>query len=560
MEEEAIYSSSIDENLSKTTTDGPICTIIVRVLKRYAYSKTLLFMDVTYFNEEEKQYEFGSIVVRSENLSLLSGIISGHVLKVKGIIQNHHISLGDGPNRPSILTLPEDIEVLEPWNMGAYGFFSFEVVHISPTTPYFKGHRICCELPILALQVKHKSCERLIEVVQSKFPSPSFTVRESSTCYIKTNDRLIILSPSSRETVRSNYSEAMKQIIQDPILSPYIMRVYSGYDESVTVVPFVCSASLDFAFNKTIQLIHSYNESIKASSSSTAKIVYRVRLHTFPKYIVDRLLDWPLPFPVAWSPTDYDFVLSITMIDGLWMISLTAKEDTYIGDLREKKITPKIKLNQPEKSLTTPGTEVNEVEDNICRAAAKIEEIMRRNDWIYTEPSLFTHYQLAVDIGASPGGWTSFLSQSVDAKLILSVDRGDLLIPPPRSPKIVYWQVHGEEAIDRLRSIHQGSNATTIDRQEDLLSRKIDLFCCDANISPYHSIQFLFTCKEHNLLASKGRFIITFKNVFGRKDEWEIGMTECMKKLDTYPFHTIQMVHLLANTPKEVTVTGYYDF
>ncbi len=149
MEDETIYSSSIEETLSKTTTDGPICTIIVRVLKRYAYSKTLLFMDVIYFNEEEKQYEFGSIVVRSGNLSLLSGIISGHVLKVKGIIQNHQISLGDGPNRPSILTLPEDIEVLEPWNMGAYGFFSFEVVHISPTTPYFKGHRICCELPVL---------------------------------------------------------------------------------------------------------------------------------------------------------------------------------------------------------------------------------------------------------------------------------------------------------------------------------------------------------------------------------------------------------------------------
>jgi hypothetical protein len=607
---------------------------LIRVLRKYPYSKTLMFMDFSYFDCAKEVMSFGSVVIRSDDVASLPNIIAGYVLEVKGVIQNYEKCVLERVERPSVLVTEPltDILIRETWSIKELGFFSFEHEHISPPGKVFLDlYRLDSLLPVVAVQCKHKSCQRMIEILSSKLSSvdssssnsgSEIQFRQSSTSNIKSNDRvvLIVYDPFSSSLFNSSTS-LIDSLVTDPIMSPYIMRIYSGNHPQA--IAMTCNALLEEGYREIMKKIQEINHSSSSLSFSSPigqkqlaiLPIKRIRLHSFPKYINQQLLDISLSNDpsIEFSPSYYDYILSILFSDGLWIFSLMSKEHMFIGDLREKKQTRLVSTNDAktvtnsinssssastaavlsssESSLTSPGVGIT-IQDNICRAQAKIEECMQRNQWIYDNLTSDSsslpvssssssrhhyHYEFAIDIGSSPGGWTSFLCNSCNTDLVLSCDKGELAIPQPWSNKLIYWQLHGEDALDQLveikKSVDFNEKSTTVEELslsslslvskkslKQLKEKRIDLFCCDANILPVKSLSFFFFCYKNNLLAKKGRFIITLKNIFTKKEEWEACVIDCLKQLKESTFcYNIQCVHLLANTPKETTVSGEYN-
>jgi hypothetical protein len=625
-----MVSSAISHDAENVATDNAFHSL-VRVLRKYPYSKTLMFMDFSFYDHMKSLISFGSIVIRSDDVAILPNIIAGYVLELKGIIQNYEKYGLERTERPSVLVSQplNDVIIRETWSIKELGFFSFEHEHISPPGKVFLDlYRLDSLLPVVAIQCKHKSCQRMIEILSSKLSS-SFSgigsssdiqFRQSSTSNIKSNDRLVLIvyNPSSSPSSSSLSVSLIGSLTTDPIISPYIMRIYSGNHPHA--ICFTCNALLEEGYREIMKKIQEINSSSSLSSSSlssnpscTVLPIKRIRLHSFPKYINQQLLDVSLSNDpsIEFSPSHYDYVLSILFSDGLWIFSLMAKEQMFIGDLREKKqtgvsassastvetgIIPE--PNDISSYSASSGTPLSispgiiTIQDNICRAQAKMEECMQRNQWIYgngtsdTSSSSLSYsrhrvrYEFAIDIGSSPGGWTSFLCNSCETDLVLSCDKGELAIPEPWSDKLIYWRLHGEDALDQLLQIKRStfcskessstgeelslsslSLTSKVSKENLSLLREkgIDLFCCDANILPFKSLSFFFFCHQNNLLAKKGKFIITLKNIFAKKEEWEICVTDCLKQLKESSFcFNIQCVHLLANTPKETTVSGEY--
>ena len=61
---------------------------------------------------------------------------------------------------------------------------------------------------------------------------------------------------------------------------------------------------------------------------------------------------------------------------------------------------------------------------------------------------------MALDIGASPGGWSRFMYLSMSCDTVFAVDPGCVACPPHRGGRgrgVVHWNVLGDEAIASLR-------------------------------------------------------------------------------------------------------------
>lgn len=592
-----------------------------RIIKKHPFSKTLLFLDIVYQpNFSHDTYLFGSIVIRHDSLDtqLPKRMIAGDGIAFQGYIQNYTEFSGEGEGlgdkklrrmRPSIfIDNPIDaLQVLELWDLEGDGFFSFEKEILTikkrkeeeegkgegeelnqiETIEFASGYHLEYPIPRLIIQVKHKSSPRIQELLKEKY-YPSWLlpiddnnkdydneiIRESSTRYIKSADRLLLLFPppphhqAKKEGKDPLDENLITELITNPILSPYIMRIYSGKDSNISLF-HTSDAILLIAFEEMVHLIEDYNNQQHGDNEEekkkSLKKIEKLRFHCYPKNISEKILNHSLSNDYYWSPKDYDFILSIYLIDGIWNLSLAEKEKMFIGDLRDKKkvdLTSSTVDGKVMEKMEKAGNHEEMVEERICRAQAKIEECMRRMNWIYEDSSSnLYHYSLAIDIGASPGGWTSYLSQSIKVDTILSVDKGELALAKPLSEKIIYWQIHGEEAIERFRTIKSSENDSmaVLHEAERLRTNKIDLFCCDANIMPFKSVSFLFKCFDYGLLANEGRFIITLKNIFPRKDEWEDCVQKCLQQLNEFRyFRNIQLMHLLANTPKEVTIIGIF--
>jgi hypothetical protein len=608
--------------------------VFARVLKRHPYTKTLLFIDVVFCNTIEDTlkncYSFASVVIKTEEpTNTLVNVIAGDVIRVSGVLQNYEESCIKRACRYSILV--EDLQqvtVVEKWRLKEDGFFSFENIHVSPSIPYHNGKRLDFTLPILLLQVRHKCCDRIIAVLKELF-SDSFEFRESSTCLIKSKDRLVLMARRIDSPSPLIENQLIERLVADKVLAPHLLRVYPGALSGVTLLSS-CSASFSRGFEQIMTDTNNYNQ-------NNNNAIHRIRIQCFPKNVSEIIFDHPLGAGITWSPQEYDFVMSVAMVDGLFLFSLAEKEKVFVGDTREKKK----KTNNNMKNTTSVVQEeevevtLEEEEEKICRAQAKLEEIMRRNHWIFQEEeeeeekhngkedredneeklehkqskeqsSLLFPYSFAVDIGASPGGWTAFMSRSLSVGVVLSVDKGEVAFSSSSGSSstsslpnnVFHWKIHGEDAIETLIAInnsntksdgqnnhnnnnnnnnnnndnHSNSNNTntngipfsssSLPGLEVIQSnrKKIDLFCCDANISPFRSLEFLTRSLQNNLLASRGRFVITLKNVFPRKDQWESCLADCQRQVRENPvFREIQLTHLLANTPKETTLTGSWE-
>eukprot|EP01034_Spumella_vulgaris_P030020 gene30020-37167_t len=380
---------------------------------------------------------------------------------------------------------------------------------------------------------------------------PSVEFRESTTLMSKSKDRLIVATDAT--TDGSESSLHLNELCTDGILSQSVTRIYAINYASR---PFIVHPHLDSA-------VALFTSSFLSETSQGRE---GVRIRAYPRSFASsimKLFDASCTESVPslsegegvnWSPSEYSKILSVLYVDGLWMMSLLDRADQSVEDIYES--TNQFGINNKTSETAAAAAPQS---DRVCKSINKLHEIVTRNDWAYDTttaedgtPTRSLHtYGLCVDIGASPGGWTTYLSRNMSSQRVISVDRGDVKIDP-LPPQVEHWRLLGHQAVEQLYNMRQQQ----LSEKSTDMPLLIDLYCCDANIDPVTSTRLMVdTLVKYELFAPQARFVLTLKNTLFKKQQWEEARAECMLLLEPH-FDDLRCVSLLANTPKECTVTG----
>ena len=125
------------------------------------------------------------------------------------------------------------------------------------------------------------------------------------------------------------------------------------------------------------------------------------------------------------------------------------------------------------------------VPGQFCKAAGKLVEAL--------EVSGFqTGSGAAIDVGASPGGWTVQLAQRFE--LAIAVDPADMH-PSALLPNVVHVRRMSQDATEEIEAA--------------LAGRAVDLVCCDANTHPFAVVELLRPVL--GMLRPGGLLVLTLK-------------------------------------------------
>lgn len=234
----------------------------------------------------------------------------------------------------------------------------------------------------------------------------------------------------------------------------------------------------------------------------------KIRLNMFPKAVTEQVVDmcWD---HMTLSPTDYSYLLSVVR---------------YIvpsNDKKAKNYTWKIGFSPSSATLDHHAAfERLEDEEKISRAYYKIQEACDRcgiKEW--PQPTWN-----ALDIGASPGGWSLYLSQVVGK--VFAVDPADLVI---NRPNVVHLKGKIQQVIPQIDGV------------------PLHMIVCDMNEDASIAIGCIASVIDR--LQVGGRIILTFKyqkraqsNIEGRL------IADCKAFLTAMPCCDVfKTMHLVSN-------------
>lgn len=206
----------------------------------------------------------------------------------------------------------------------------------------------------------------------------------------------------------------------------------------------------------------------------------------------------------------------------------------------------------------------------MCRAYFKLEEAVLRG----RVP--FGRNWRCIDIGASPGGWTQFMSsrlfelqrgnregaggQTLEEDHgappgighVWAVDPGLLKFEAGSFPvNVTHLPMKAEDS-------HAAISRDAAERGI-LSSERCDarLLVCDANMAPVAVVGLLLSMMP--LLAPGAYLVTTFKNFCKGRRGWERQIEEAVVKLKEANFSEVQVFHLFSNCAQEKTLVAKYN-
>mmetsp|Transcript_20899 Transcript_20899/g.33845 ORF Transcript_20899/g.33845 Transcript_20899/m.33845 type:complete len:449 (+) Transcript_20899:243-1589(+) len=143
----------------------------------------------------------------------------------------------------------------------------------------------------------------------------------------------------------------------------------------------------------------------------------------------------------------------------------------------------------------------------------------------------------ALDIGASPGGWSSFLASR--GGRVLALDPGNLQLSPE------LHQCH--KLITHVPKLSLNADAEMKEHGP------FDLIVCDANIPPIDCCEMIMNVsKLQGVMKEKSRIMITFK--MHKKKKTDKGIRQKAIRILQQGFHIHRSYHLFSNSHREWTV------
>ena len=208
---------------------------------------------------------------------------------------------------------------------------------------------------------------------------------------------------------------------------------------------------------------------------------------------------------------------------------------------------------------------------HVCRAYYKLHEAQARF-------GLTLEVKRALDVGASPGGWTVCLC-SLGCTFVTAIDPGALNLPVElaSSRRVEHLQMRVEEAIPLMlgprrayapvtRSsrprLGEGPKFEEAPSMEAPLAAaptpaytgpRYSILVCDMNAPPSDVISMARLSLP--LLEDGAPLVLTFKNPFARRGLWLEALEAGLAELAAFADDVAEM-HLLANTSRETTVYG----
>ena len=247
-----------------------------------------------------------------------------------------------------------------------------------------------------------------------------------------------------------------------------------------------------------------------SATATSAAAPVPVRLHTFPRSLEGLLAPRIVAGGAAQlRPQSDSAVLCVVFLHGSYAAAI-ASAATLAGDLAL--------------SARPAGGEA------VSRAYYKLHEVAARCDLKLSAEST------AIDVGASPGGWSAFLAARCAG--VVAVDPGALRTQgTPCADRIEHLPMLLEAALPQLRS--RGA--------------AFDAYCCDMNAPPSVAVGLLLDTLHAGLLRPGARIVLTFKSGAERKHEWQTVVDTEMERLRAVA-DDVRVIHLFANTSKECTV------
>jgi 23S rRNA U2552 (ribose-2'-O)-methylase RlmE/FtsJ len=196
---------------------------------------------------------------------------------------------------------------------------------------------------------------------------------------------------------------------------------------------------------------------------------------------------------------------------------------------------------------------------SVCRAFYKLSELVTEDpDFLAALSDEAATLRpaatpaIAIDIGASPGGWTDLLSRSTHSRVI-AFDPGELDAHVVSRPNVVH-----------MRELLRRDDTALIDRLKAAMApaTHADLVVCDANIPPADAAALVAYLGKCSLIAPRGRLALTLKACFRVRPSKASSTREVLKQeaVDALgaAFGDVHTRFLFANTPHELTLTAVY--
>lgn len=197
---------------------------------------------------------------------------------------------------------------------------------------------------------------------------------------------------------------------------------------------------------------------------------------------------------------------------------------------------------------------------------------------------LYSQRSLALDIGASPGGWSYCLAKELKTRRVIACDPAAYMHPVVRNleaealreeflkdftseevkedakhlkhlnetseswrseaklcGQICHWRMRGQDGLQKLKA-------------EEL---KLSLFVCDMNDDLESSCELLYRVFNEKLYEPPCLAVVTFKNTCKSKSEFQARKNAMIQKiLNDGVLTQLQELHLFANTRMETTILG----
>jgi len=237
--------------------------------------------------------------------------------------------------------------------------------------------------------------------------------------------------------------------------------------------------------------------------------------------------------------------------EGLFLYGLIEKAHDYASIADNNKPEPSAQSN------------VNQV----CRASHKLKELVTVSQLMIdkfatqTEDAPLT----ALDIGASPGGWTEFLADRCKGKVV-AVDTGALHPDILARENVVHLKTL---LLDKERDGAAFSNAedtaaaqATPESYTDTLAaiasstdKAVDIVCCDINMNPREAVEI--TLRSVPVLAENALVTVTMKLSSRAEDKKAMYIAEAKEVMSKH-CADIEEHWLFANTFMERTLVGRY--
>lgn len=271
-----------------------------------------------------------------------------------------------------------------------------------------------------------------------------------------------------------------------------------------------------------------------------------LRLHVFPPKLASSILkqlEHHSLGGIQIAPTGHTHLLNVVQLLQSSTTSKDVQRTTWMMGTSERSMTWS-SMQDRLQPLDGSSTGIDAENDNVCRAYYKLQEAFcRYKEDVWT---LWSSHQnariVALDCGASPGGWTKYLCEKDGMSRVYSIDPGALDPAVAALSPVEHLRLKIQDALPLLKEQNVHIDLWVSDMCLHEMSKQID---------------WLLTARDVGLIGPGTFFVLTLKCKVGHSKASFDGQVarEC-QRLEGIT-QDLQTIHLFSNRNGERTVMGY---